>query len=130
MLRIMKLKGEMKMKELTYKQMGDYQIPEVALPITKELTQGKFSRMREKYLKEHKKGLYEELMIDGKMEQHLGEIEMTAKSRIKQIIESLALKNKVNEELKQKDQMKWVGLMNNISNCANEIVLKECIFND
>ena len=38
------------MKELTYKQMGDYQIPEVALPITKELTQGKFSRMREKYL--------------------------------------------------------------------------------
>ena len=129
MLRIMKLKGEMKMKELTYKQMGDYQIPEVALPITKEMTQGKFSRMREKYLKEHKKGLYEELMIDGKMEQHLGEIEMTAKSRIKQIIESLAMKNKVNEELKATNQMKWVQEMNSFRNQAEEIIMNELIYN-
>ena len=54
-----KLKGEMRiMIEVTYKQMGDYQVPQVALPKTKNLPQGKYSRMRLTYLKEHKKGLY------------------------------------------------------------------------
>lgn len=69
------------MIELTYNQMGDYQIPQVALPKTKKMAQGRFSRMREKFLKEHKRGLYEELMLDGKMEEHLGEIEQTAQKR-------------------------------------------------
>lgn len=50
--------------------------------------------MREKFLKEHKRGLYEELMLDGKMEEHLGEIEQTAQKRMKQIITSLAEKIK------------------------------------
>ena len=117
------------MKELTYKQMGDYQIPEVALPITEKMKQGRFSRMRETFLKEHKKGLYEELMLDGKMEKHLGEIEELAKNRIKEIIMNLAMKNKVNEELKQKDQMRWVQEMNSFKNQAEEIVIAELIYN-
>ena len=54
------MKGEMIMIELTYNQMGDYQIPQVALPKTKKMAQGRFPRMREKFLKEHKRGLYEE----------------------------------------------------------------------
>ena len=96
--------------------MGDYQIPQVALPKTKKMTQGNFSRMREKFLKEHKRGLYEELMLDGKMEEHLGEIEETAQKRLKQIIKNLADKNQVNEEMKAVDQMGWVQAMNSIRN--------------
>lgn len=57
--------------------------------------------MREKFLKEHKRGLYEELMLDGKMEEHLGEIEQTAQKRMKQIITSLAEKNQITEEMKR-----------------------------
>ena len=112
------VKGETIMIELTYKQMGDYQIPQVALPKTKKMTQGRFSRMRENFLKEYKRGLYEELMIDGKMEEHLGEIEQTAQKRMKQIITSLAEKNQITEKMKRENQMEWVQAMNSIRNQA------------
>ncbi|MGM9969658.1 MAG: TnpV protein [Anaeroplasma sp.] len=128
-MKIKIVKGEMIMKELIYKQMGDYQIPQVALPKTKKMPQGRFSRMREKYLKENKKGLYEELMIDGKMEEHLGEIEETAQSRLKLLIKQLAEKAQVNEEMKRVDQMGWVQEMNSIRNQAEEMIITELIYN-
>ena len=117
------------MIEVTYKQMGDYQVPQVALPKTKNLPQGKYSRMRLAFLKEHKKGLYTELMMDGKMEEHLGEIEQTSQNRLKEIIKQLAEKFKVNEEMKQSNQMEWVGQMNSIKAQAEEIVMQELIYN-
>ena len=117
------------MIELTYKQMGDYQIPQVALPKTKKITQGRFSRMRENFLKEYKRGLYEELMIDGKMEEHLGEIEQTAQKRMKQIITSLAEKNQITEKMKRENQMEWVQAMNSIRNQAEEMIIAELIYN-
>ena len=101
----------------------------IAIATNKENAQGKFSRMREKFLKEHKKGLYEELMLDGKMEEHLGEIEEMAQKRLKQIIKSLAEKNQVNEELKATDQLSWVQEMNSIRHQAEEIIMAEIIFN-
>ena len=123
------MKGEMIMIELTYNQMGDYQIPQVALPKTKKMAQGRFSRMREKFLKEHKRGLYEELMLDGKMEEHLGEIEQIAQKRMKQIITSLAEKNQITEEMKRENQMSWVQAMNSIKNQAEEMIMSELIYN-
>ena len=123
------VKGETIMIELTYKQMGDYQIPQVALPKTKKITQGRFSRMRENFLKEYKRGLYEELMIDGKMEEHLGEIEQTAQKRMKQIITSLAEKNQITEKMKRENQMEWVQAMNSIRNQAEEMIIAELIYN-
>ena len=123
------MKGEMIMIELTYNQMGDYQIPQVALPKTKKMAQGRFSRMREKFLKEHKRGLYEELMLDGKMEEHLGEIEETAQNRLKLLIKQLAEKAQVNEEMKRADQMGWVQAMNSIRNQAEEMIITELIYN-
>ena len=128
-MKIKIMKGEMIINELIYKLMGDYQIPQVALPQTKKMTQGRFSRMREKFLKEHKRGLYEELMLDGKMEEHLGEIEETAQSRLKLIIKQLAEKFKVNEKMKADNQMEWVGQMNSIKAQAEEIVIQELIYN-
>ena len=123
------VKGETIMIELTYKQMGDYQIPQVVLPKTKKMTQGIFSRMRENFLKEYKRGLYEELMLDGKMEEHLGEIEQTAQKRMKQIITSLAEKNQITEKMKRENQMSWVQAMNSIRNQAEEMIIAELIYN-
>ncbi|MGM9876787.1 MAG: TnpV protein [Bacilli bacterium] len=128
-MKIKIMKGEMIMRELTYQQMGDYQVPQVALPQTKKMTQGRFSRMREKFLKEHKRGLYEELMLDGKMEEHLGEIEETAQNRLKLLIKQLAEKAQVNEEMKRADQMGWVQAMNAIRNQAEEMIITELIYN-
>ena len=128
-MKIKIMKGEMIMMKIEYKQMGDYQIPQVALPKVRKMPQGRFSRMREKYLKEYKKGLYEELMLDGKMEEHLGETEMTAQKMLKEIIKSLAEKNKIDENLKAQNQMLWVQEMNAIKNQAEEIVIQELIYN-
>ena len=128
-MKIKIMKGEMIMMKIEYKQIGDYQIPQVALPKVRKMPQGRFSRMREKYLKEYKKGLYEELMLDGKMEEHLGETEMTAQKMLKEIIKSLAEKNKIDENLKAQNQMLWVQEMNAIKNQAEEIVIQELIYN-
>lgn len=80
-------------------------------------------------LKEYKRGLYEELMIDGKMEEHLGEIEQTAQKRMKQIITSLAEKNQITEKMKRENQMEWVQAMNSIRNQAEEMIIAELIYN-
>ena len=85
--------------------------------------------MRDKLLKYHNIGLYEELMLDGKMEEHLGEIEQTAQKRMKQIITSLAEKNQITEEMKRENQMSWVQAMNSIRNQAEEMIITELIYN-
>ena len=121
-------RGNEIMSEITYRQEGDYLILEIALPKTKNLPQGKYSRMRLNYLKEHKKWLYTDLMLDCKLEDHLGEIEMAAQSRVKQIIEKLAKDNGVNEEMKANNQMEWVGMMNSFKAQAEEIVMQELIY--
>ena len=61
---------------------------------------------------------------------HLKEVQELANKRYNQLMEEFKKRENITEELKQKDQMKWVGLMNNISNCVDEIVLKECIYDD
>ena len=68
--------------------------------------------------------------MDNKLQKHLMEIDKIANERFDLLMKQFAQKENITEELKQKDQMKWVGLMNNISNCVDEIVLKECIYDD
>ena len=96
---------------------------------TGSITTNEESTSREIFKKEHKKGLYTELMMDGKMEEHLGEIEQISQNRVKQIIKQLAEKFKVNEEMKANNQMEWVGQMNSIKTQAEEIVMQELIYN-
>ncbi len=67
----------------------------------------------------------EDTLID-----HLKEVQELANKRYNQLMEEFKKRENITEELKQKDQMKWVGLMNNISSCVDEIVLKECIYDD
>jgi len=131
MIRIVILKELiMSKKELEYKLVGDYYIPNVALPIESEIREkiGKYGLLRLEYLKEYKKGYYTFLMLNGSVPVELRNIDMTAKERVKNIIKQLAEQENINEELKANDQMEWVKCMNNIKNRAEEIVLKELIY--
>ena len=87
----------------------------------------KYGRMRERYLREHRKVLYCNLLTSGKLYEHLAEIDTSACNMAEYLIKEMARKQGVTEQLKAEDMMKWVGLMNNIRACADEIVL--CIPN-
>ena len=118
------------MIKIDYEIEGDYLTPLLTLPKTsnRELRNGRFARMRLKYLKEKRKGLFEELLISGKLKEHLSEIEETAQNKVKIIIEDLAKKCGVNEKMKENDQLGWVRLMNNFRIQAEEIIKNELIY--
>lgn len=89
---------------------------------------GKYGLMRLRFLKEHKRGLYTELLLENKLTEHLKSIDDIAIKRIKQYIKEIAIQENVNEQLKADNQLEWVRRMNNIKNSAEEIVLKEFIY--
>lgn len=90
---------------------------------------GKYGRMRLHYLKEHNQTLYTILILDGKLVAHLNEIDDSARRRVELMTKQMQESQGVNESLKARDQMAWVGAMNNIKNAAEEIVLNELIYN-
>ena len=115
------------MNEITYKQNGDYLIPELSLPEQTESI-GKYGRMRKNHLKEHRPVLFNSLLLSGKLYPHLLEIEQTAQSRLELMMPELAKAAGVTEALKASDPMKWVGLMNNCKAQAEEMILSELIY--
>ncbi|WP_436973591.1 TnpV protein [Pilosibacter fragilis] len=101
--------------------------PNLELPVEEEPHYGKYGRMRMNYIKEHRPGLYTELLFDGKLVSHLNDIDDTARQRMELLTRQMQEQHGVNEELKALDQMIWVGACNNIRNAAEEIVLNELI---
>ena len=89
---------------------------------------GKYGRLRCSYLKAHREGLYTGLLLSGKLNAHLNEIDAAANAHMGLMIKQMARVQGVNEKLKASDQMAWVGAMENIRNTAEEIVLKELIY--
>ena len=89
---------------------------------------GKYGRMRLRHLKEHRKVLYNTLLLDGELIKHLNEVDDTANQRMDLLTLQMKEQQGVNEALKARDQMAWVGAMNNIHNAAEEIVLSELIY--
>ena len=116
------------MREIQYQQNGDYLIPEITLGEQPQQSLGKYGRMRKKYLQEHRPILFNRLVLNGQLQRHLLEIEETANSRLERMMQEMAAKNGATEELKAKDQMAWVGLMNNLKNQAEELILTELIY--
>jgi len=113
----------------TYRQVGDYLIPNLILPAQKEMPPlGKYGRMRRHFLKEHRRILYTNLLTSGKLYTHLAGTEEQAQEMFLWLIKQLAESEGVNEQLKAADQMEWVRQMNNIRNRAAEIVNAEVIF--
>ena len=89
---------------------------------------GKYGLLRRRYLKEHRKVLFTNLLTSGRLNEHLAEIDRTARQRVEQTVTAMAQAEGVTEELKAADPMKWVGLMNNLRNAAEETVLAELIY--
>ena len=116
------------MREIQYQQNGDYLIPAIALDEQPRQPLGKYGRMRKKYLQEHRPILFNRLVLNGQLQSHLLEIEETANRRLEQMMNELAAKNGATEELKARDQMAWVGLMNGLRNQAEEMILTELIY--
>lgn len=112
---------------LTYTMNGDYQIPDLKLTEQPEKPLGKYGRMRKTYLKDHRPILYNRLLMSEKLYPHLLEIDQTANSRLEQLMPKLAQAAGVTEELKARDMMQWVGLMNSCKAQAEEILLAELI---
>ena len=114
--------------ELTYRKEGDYLIPNLTLPPEEEVILGKYAHLRRRYLQEHKPVEYTLLKTSCTLNQHLSEIEQTAWERMEYLGTEMAKRQGVTEELKAADQMKWVGMVNNIRQAAEEIILKELVY--
>ena len=115
------------MTEITYKTVNDVQIPDLSLPETEPI--GRYGRMRQRYLKEHRPVLWNHLVLTGMLYEHLYEIELTAQSRIDLMLPKLAAEAGATEALKATDPLKWTGLMNSCKEQAEEVVLSELIYN-
>ena len=112
----------------TYKQVGDYLLPDVEVP--ENLGVGFWGMQRRKYLLEHQSALYTALFLGGKLADHLQEIDRSATQMFDQLVDQLKTRNGVTEQLKAADQMKWVRRMNAIRYEAAEIVAKELIYDE
>ena len=112
---------------LTYTMNGDYQIPDLKLTEQPEKPLGKYGRMRKAYLKDHRPLIYNQLLLTEKLYPHLLEIDETANSRLEQMMPQLAAAAGATEQLKARDPMKWVGLMNTCKAQAEEILMAELI---
>ena len=115
--------------DITYSKVGDYYIPNLVLENKmKNTCIGKYGRLRLRYLKQYKKAEYTILFMEDKLQEHLIEIDKVAQERYNIIMKQLIKRENVTEKLKQENQLKWVGLMNNLKNLAEEIIFKELIY--
>ena len=113
---------------LNYTRNGDYLIPNLTLSETEMMPLGKYGRMRKQYLQEHRPVLWNTMILSEKLYPHLREIDETANRRLEQMMPELMKQNGVTESLKERDPMKWVGLMNNLKAQAEETILNELIY--
>ena len=113
---------------LWYELHGDYYLPDFDLPESPAKPIGRYGRMRKAYLEEHRPGLYERLVLSGKLYDHLTEIDRTCRERLERIISRMAEAEGIDEQMKASDQMGWVSQMNSVKARAEETVLAELVF--
>lgn len=113
---------------IEYIRNGDYYLPNLVIEPQRKINLNKYGRLRLEYLKNHKKAEYIILFMDNKLTDHLEELQEAATKRVEEIIKSLKEQSNITEEMKNTDQLYWVGMMNNFKNQAEEIVLKELIY--
>ena len=116
------------MNELTYTRCGDYYIPDLKLSEQSEAPIGKYGRMRQRYLKEHRPSLYSSLILSEKLYPHLLEIDRAARERMDAMLPRMMAAAGVTEEVKARDPMRWVGLINTLKAQVEEVVLSELVF--
>ena len=112
---------------IEYVRDGDYYIPNLKAPEGK-YNIGKYGRLHSIFIKENRPCLYSVKMLGGTWLAYLEEIDTTAKEMVDKLVKDMAVKQGITEELKAKDQMAWVGSMNNIRHSAEEILYKDLLF--
>lgn len=111
-----------------YVRQGDYLLPCLSLPAEKESKPvGVLGQRHLRYLKQHRKVLYTNLLTSGKLNSYLADIDEQAEGMFLRLVEQMAEREGVTEQLKAENQMEWVGRMNNIRSRAMEIVNEELI---
>ncbi|MGN0653549.1 MAG: TnpV protein [Oscillospiraceae bacterium] len=114
---------------ITYRQVNDYMIPNLKLPPEESAIRlGKWGMMYKAYLQKHNPVLFTTLLTQGKLYQHLAQIDQQANEMFDTLVEQLMKSEGVSEKLKEQDQMEWVQRMNRIQERANEIVCEELIY--
>ena len=111
---------------LSYTLYGDYYFPDLEIN-EEEPTYGKYGIMRKQFLKEHRSARYQYLVLTGKLTEHLNQVDKETREKVEMLVEQMAERWGVTEELKLQDQMEWVRRMNNILEIAEEIS-KQIIF--
>ncbi len=113
----------------TYRKAGDYLLPNLKVSTKTDIHIGVWGERRRRYLKEHFKVRYYNLLTSGTLDQYLSDIDQQAEEMFNQLVASLSEKESITENLKATDPMKWTQAMNNIRNRATEIVYAELIYN-
>ena len=112
---------------IEYVRDGDYYIPNLKAPEGK-FNIGKYGKLHSIFIKENRPCLYSAKMLNGTWLAYLEEIDTTAKEMVDKLVREMVVKQGITEELKAKDQMAWVGAMNNIRHLAEEFVLRDFIY--
>ena len=112
---------------MSYTLHGDYYLPDLVLR-EEEPTYGKYGMLRKQFLKEHRSARYQYMLLTGKLNEHLNQIDQEVREQVETLMEQMTEKQGVTEKLKAQDQMKWVRLMNNIKVSAEEIILKNMVY--
>ena len=106
----------------------DLYYPDLGMPEETHYNIGKYGIMRWEYLKDNHRDQYFRLLLDGKLNEHLHETDEECHARVELLVEQMKAGAGITEELKAIEPMEWVGLMNNVRNGAEEIVLKELVY--
>lgn len=114
------------MNEITYHREGDYLLPDLIPPDSPRI--GIWGMRRREFLRKHQGGIYTGLLLSGKLNAHLEEVDRQAEEMLYQMVDRMAHAESVTEQLKAKDQMAWVGAMNNIRARAERIVYTKLIY--
>ncbi len=119
----------MKTNNISYRRVGDYLIPNLILPPEEaNITLGKWGMLHKDYLHKHKKVLFTTLLTQGKLYQHCAEVEKHAQQMFDTLAELMKETEGVTEQMKEKNQMEWVQIMENIQQWSTEIVCEKLIY--
>ena len=113
---------------LWYELVGDYYLPCLKLPEEEQRPVGIWGQRRRRYLREYRKALYNALLLSGKLDNHLTDIDQQAESMFSQMVKQMAAQEGITEPLKADSQIEWVGCMNNIRRKTEEIINTELIY--
>lgn len=113
---------------ISYTLHGDYYLPDLELPAEEQQPIGVWGQRHLRYTKQHRKAFYTNLLASGKLNSYLADIDRQAKEMFSRLVKQIAEREGVTEKLKTDNQMEWVQKMNNIRNCATEIINNEVIF--